>query len=67
MYSYVDFYTLCPVARVSLVPQLFTVEEEGRFIEVCVLVTTPSVDSPVDFNFNIQLTTADNTASGYSF
>ena len=67
VYSYVDLCTLYPVARVSLVPRFYTVEENNRFVEVCTEVTSPSIDSPVDFNFNIQLTTADNTASGYSF
>ena len=67
MYSYVDLCTLYPVARVSLVPRFYTVEENNRFVEVCTEVTSPSIDSPVDFNFYIQLTTADNTASGYSF
>ena len=55
------------MARVSLVPQQYSVEEKDIFVEVCAQVTNPTIDSPVDFNFYIQLTTADNTASGYSF
>ena len=51
----------------SLVPQLYTVEEEDGFVEVCAQVTSPTGDTPVDFNFSIQLTTTDNTAGWYSF
>ena len=58
---------ICPVARVSLVSQLYTVEEEDGFVEVCAQVTSPTGDSPVNFNFSIQLTTTDNTAGWYSF
>ena len=51
----------------SLVPQLYTVEEEDGYVEVCAQVTSPAGDSPFDFNFSIQLTTTDNTAGWYTF
>ena len=57
--------SICTVAYVGLQRDRFDVEEEDGYVEVCAQIFSPNIDTPVDFMFSVQLTTADGTASEY--
>ena len=47
------------VAEVGLQKSLYTVREEEKLLEVCVVVTKPSIECPVQFSFDVHIWTED--------
>ena len=45
----------------------YQVSEDVGMVEVCAIVTSPSIDCPIQFPFNISLSTTDGTAGTYTF
>ena len=55
------------VAVVGLERTLYHVMEDVGVVEVCAIVYRPSVDCPINFPFDVHLSTSDNTAGIWSF
>ena len=53
---------LCVGAEVSLEVPLYTVQEDVGVVEVCVIVSSPSISCPISFPFIVTFTTSDNSA-----
>lgn len=51
-----------PVAEVGLETTFYEIGEDVGVVEVCAVVLTPSVPCPVDFPFDVALSTNDSTA-----
>ena len=51
-----------PGAVVGLEQTFFRVEENVGFIEVCVNVSFPDIECPIEFPFQVELSTVDGTA-----
>ena len=41
------------------------IEEETGDVELCVNVTSPVIDCPIEFPFEVRLSTSDGTAGKY--
>ena len=52
----------CPGARVGLERTFYSVSEVVGVVELCVVVYEPDINCPIEFPFNISLSTADGTA-----
>ena len=50
-------------AVVELEQTFFNVSEEVKVIELCVYVSYPPVECPIEFPFDVRVSTADGTAS----
>ena len=54
---------LCPAeAVVSLKQTLHICDEDVGKVEICAVVISPSIDCPITFEFNLSLSTTDDTA-----
>ena len=53
---------LCPGARVGLERTFYNVSEGVGVVELCAVVYEPNITCPIEFPFNISLSTADGTA-----
>ena len=53
-------------AVVSLEQTLYSVTEGDEDVEVCVIVSSPNNDCPIDFPFNIDFSTSDDSAGKYT-
>ena len=51
-----------PGARVGLERTLYNVSEGMGVVELCAVVYEPNIACPIEFPFNVNLTTADGTA-----
>ena len=66
MFIHFDFY--CIVAVVSLEETFYSVSEDVGAVELCAVISSPTVDliegfdCPVTFSFEVVLLTYDNTA-----
>ena len=58
-----DASTPHPAAVVGLEKTFYKVYEEELFVEVCVVVDSPSIDCPIQFSFDFYLWTEDKEAS----
>ena len=54
-------------AVVGLETTIFTVFEDVGRVELCAHVFEPDIDCPIEFPFDVVLSTADRTAGMYSF
>ena len=52
----------CPGARVGLERTFYSVSEGVGVVELCAVVYEPNITCPIEFPFNISLSTADGTA-----
>ena len=51
---------------IKLAHAVYTVREELiRRLEICANVTSPVMDTPIDFAFNVEINTVDGTAGTY--
>ena len=50
------------VAVVSLERTFYSVSEDVDVVEVCALVSSPRVECPIEFPFEISISSGDNTA-----
>ena len=50
------------VAVVGLERTLYHVMEDVGVVEVCAIVYSPTIDCPINFPFDVNLSTNDNTA-----
>ena len=57
---YLCIYPLTAVVGVERTEQ--SVSEDVGVVEVCVVVTSPEISCPIQFPFNISLSTADGSA-----
>ena len=57
-----SLYNIPPVACVGLEQTFFRVPESVGVVELCVIVSSPDVDCPIKFNFEVNLSTRDGTA-----
>ena len=55
------------VAVVGLEQTFFRVSEDVGVVELCANVSSPVIDCPIKFPFEVQLSTCDGTASTTSF
>ena len=55
----------CPVARVGLERTLYNVSEGVGVVELCAVVYEPNITCPIQFPFEVRLSTADGTAGIY--
>ena len=55
------------VAVVGLEQTFFRVSGDVGVVELCVNVSSPVIDCPIKFPFEVQLSTCDGTASAASF
>ena len=53
---------ICPVAVVGLEQTFFRVSENVSLVELCANVSSPVVDCPIKFPFEVNLSTRDGTA-----
>ena len=53
------------MAVVGLEKTIYNVSENVGMVEVCVIVYSPTVDCPIEFAFNVSLSTRDGTAGKY--
>ena len=60
-YSLIDIYT---AAVVGLERTVYTVSEDDGIVEVCAIVTSPDIVCPIEFPFEVSLSTSttDGTA-----
>ena len=61
-YTYRQFLLLLAVTVVGLGEMFYNVLEDVGMVEVCAIVYSPVVDCPVEFAFDVRLTTGDNSA-----
>ena len=54
-------------AVVGLEQTFFRVSEDVGVVELCAIVSSPVIDCPIKFPFEVQLSTCDGTASTTSF
>ena len=59
---FVSFYTFTSVAVVGLERTFYNVSEDVGLVEVCAIVYSPTIDCPINFPFDVSLSTSDNTA-----
>ena len=52
----------CPGARVGLERTFYNVSEGVGVVELCAVVYEPNITCPIEFPFNISLSTANGTA-----
>lgn len=50
------------MAVVSLEQTFYQVSEAEGVVEVCATVTSPTIDCPIEFLFDVQLSAVDGTA-----
>ena len=51
---------------IKLAHAVYTVREDLiRRLEICANITSPVMDTPIDFSFNVELNTVDGTAGTY--
>ena len=50
------------VAVVGLEKTFYQVSEDVGVVEVCAIVYSPTIDCPINFPFDVSLSTDDNTA-----
>ena len=61
-YNYYNFITYLykyTVATVGINPTFRQVKETDGFVEICVLVIVPTISCPIEFDFNVSLSTCD--------
>ena len=58
-----DYYT---AAVVGLERTFYQLSEDTGVVEVCAIVTNPTIDCPIDFPFNISFSKTDTTAGNTS-
>ena len=51
----------CTVAEVGLMKN-YQVSEDDAVVEICAFVNSPSIECPVEYHFNVHLSTTDETA-----
>ena len=49
-------------ARVGLKQTIYRVSEDVNVVELCVIVYEPIIDCPIEFSFEVKLSTIDKTA-----
>ena len=49
-------------AVVGLEKTSYSVSENVGLVETCVIVYSPTIDCPIEFPFDVSLSTSDNTA-----
>ena len=59
---HVFMYLLTSEAVVGLEKTLYSVSEDEGVVEVCAIVYSPTIDCPIEFSFNVNLSTSDRTA-----
>ena len=52
----------CPGATVGLEMTFYNVSEGVGVVELCAVVYEPDITCPIEFPFNVSLSTADGTA-----
>ena len=57
-----SLYNIPPVACVGLEQTFFRVSEGVDVVELCASVSSPVVDCPIKFPFEVNLSTRDGTA-----
>ena len=57
-----SLYNIPPVACVGLEQTFFRVSESVGVVELCANVSSPDVDCPIKFPFEVNLSTNDGTA-----
>ena len=62
MPAFWSFLTVPSVAIVGLEETLHLVSEDVGVVEVCAIVYSPMVDCPIEFPFDVRLTTLDGSA-----
>ena len=64
MCLYIYFYhTFTSEAVVGLERTFYNVSEDVGVVEVCAIVYSPTIVCPIEFPFDVSLSTSDNTAS----
>ena len=58
-------YQIYTVARVGVDPTFGQVMETDGFVEICVVVFEPTITCPIEFDFNVSLSTCDGSAGVY--
>ena len=61
LYIY-SFHTFTSEAVVGLERMFYQVREDVGVVEVCAIVYSPTIVCPINFPFNVSLSTSDNTA-----
>ena len=64
-YMYVSVVAPPPGAVVGLERTFYQVSEDVGVVEVCAIVYSPNVTCPIEFPFNVNLTTSDGSAGKY--
>ena len=59
---FVSFHTFTSVAVVGLERTFYNVSEDVGLVEVCAIVYSPTIVCPINFPFDVSLSTSDNTA-----
>ena len=57
-----NFLYIPAVAVVGLEQTFFSVSENVGVVELCARVFEPDIDCPIEFPFNVSLSTSDDTA-----
>lgn len=53
-------------ATVGLEQTVYVVSEDGTSVEVCAVVYSPDVDCPIEFSFDVSLSTRNGSAGNYT-
>lgn len=60
--AYTQAYLPHAVAVVGLESTLYTMTEDAGLVEVCAVMYSPNITCPIEFPFNVYLSTTDGTA-----
>ena len=64
--SYFSFTVhIISVARVGLNQTFYSVGESAGVVQICAVVFEPSIDCPIEFDFDVRLETSDGSAGSY--
>ena len=55
-------FLLCTVAELGLERTFYQVSEDDGIVEVCAVVYNPVIECPIQFSFDIRLTTTNDSA-----
>lgn len=61
------FVLLTTAAIVGFNQSNYTIEEDGGAVEICIVVYQPDGEVPVEFEFEVEVTTGDGTAGSNFF
>ena len=63
IYTFTVFILYTSDAVVGLERTFYQVREDVGVVEVCAIVYSPDISCPIEFPFNVGLSTSDNSAS----